>query len=158
LYSYVPTCKTKWNYQFNFSKTGVLIRPFAGLDYRVYMSNKAKPDFVLHDLYHSGTANTKSLTKLDYCTNLLEFANYCKNNNIDLYLSNIKQKDVNYDSTNQLLQHHITPLYDSLTNVALAKLTIAYNFLNKTQRKQFLEENVAGEILTGLESEQELTV
>lgn len=129
----------------NITCTGLFIHPHTGLDYNNYKNIKSA--FVLHDSYHSGTANTTDYVDNTFETNFLSFADYCKENSIPLYLCNIRKKDVNYNSTNQMLEKNIFPLYDIVTNVALAKLIVAYNFVDSNLREEFLQTSVAGEIL-----------
>ena len=125
--------------------SGLFIHPYTGLDYNNYKSNKFT--FVLHDSYHSGTANTTDYVDNTFDTNFLSFADHCKENKMPLYLCNIRKKDVNYNSTNQMLEKNIFPLYDILTNVALAKLIVAYNFVDKSKIEEFLSSSISGEIL-----------
>lgn len=129
----------------NISKSGLFIHPYTGLDYNHYKNSTFA--FVLHNSYHSGTANTKDYIDNTFDTNFLSFADHCKENNIPLYLTNIRKKDVNYNSTNLMLEKKIIPLYDILTNVALAKLYVAYNFLDSKDIEEFLSSSIAGEIL-----------
>lgn len=119
------------------------IKPYNGLDYNVYKG--ANFDYVLHDLYHSGTANTSNYKDDTYETNFLNFVNYCNEINKPIYSCNINKKDVNYNSTNQMKGKGILFLYDMLPNVALAKLMVAHNFLPESQIKHYLYTNIAGE-------------
>ena len=135
----------KFKYAGSINKKGLYIHPYTGLDYNVYKDVDC--DFILHNLYHSGTANTQTVVNKKQETNLLNFAEHCKAKKIPLYLCNIEKKDVNYNSTNQMLCSDIKFLYNILPNVALAKLYIAYNFLDKEKREEFLNTNVAGEML-----------
>ncbi len=125
------------------SKIGLFINPYLGLDYSVYKNVRC--DFILHNLYHSGTANTQNFE--NYETNFLNFADHCNKNNTPLYLCNIKKQDINYNSTNQMLQKNVKFLYNTLPNVALAKLYVAYNFVAPNELDLFLNSSIAGEIL-----------
>lgn len=130
----------------NFSKKCLYIPAHTGLNYDVYRT--ADFDFVLHNLYHSGTANTRKEYPLN---NFLNFAEFCKKNKKPVYLCNIKQKDVNYDSTNQMKKNDISFLYDILPNVALAKLNIAFNLIDESERIEYLKTCINGEILQDCE-------
>ena len=128
-----------------FSKNALFIHPFTGLNYNNYKNNNY--DYVVHEMYHSGTANTQNYIDNTFDTNLLNFIDYCNNKNIPIYLCNILKKDVNYNSTNQMLKKNVKILYNVLPNVALAKVNIAYNLLKDSQRDDFINANIAGEIL-----------
>lgn len=127
-----------------FTTKELYITPHTGLNYKVFEG--ASFDYVLHNLYHSGTANTREGAEyID--NNLLNFAVYCKENDKPLYLCNIKRKDINYDSTNQMKKKNIEFLYDILPNTALAKLNIAFNLIGETERSDYLNSNINGEVL-----------
>lgn len=155
----VTRTNLKWNYNFKFDSKYVFIRPHPGLDYSLYMNPNNKPNFILHDMFHSGTANTQNINDKNQKTSLLEFSNYCRENGIDLYVCNIKNREVNYDSTNQLVKHNIKPIYDVVASSALAKLIVAYNFLNYYEKNLFLGSNICGEIIhTSFENEYGKTI
>ena len=135
----------KFKFESEFTKSALYINPFTGLDYNVYKNKKY--DFVLHNLYHSGTANTQNYVNENFDTNILNFAKYLQNENIPLYLVNIKNRDMNYDSTNKMKKLGVKFLYDTLPNVALAKLNVAYNLLPKDKIDEFLETNISGEMI-----------
>lgn len=147
-YENTDVVKTKASYKYvnSFTKKCLYITPHTGLNYDVYKT--ADFDYVLHNLYHSGTANTRE----DFdSNNLIKFAEFCQNNQKPLYLCNIKKKDVNYDSTNQMKEKNIKFLYDILPNVALAKLNIAYNLIEEDKKEEYLNSNINGEILQASE-------
>lgn len=125
-----------------FCKKCLFTSPYTGLNYNVYKG--ADFDYVLHDLYHSGTANTREGYEEN---NLIQFAKYCKERGKPIYLCNIKKKDVNYDSTNKMIKEGITFLYDILPHVALAKLNIAYNLIDENEREEYLSTTINGEML-----------
>ena len=125
------------------SKKSLYIKPYNGLDYNVYKG--ANFDYVLHDLYHSGTANTSNYKDDTYETNFLNFVDYCNKLNKPVYLCNINKKDVNYNSTNQMMGKDVRFLYDMLPNVASSKLAIAHNFLPENQIYNYLYTDIAGE-------------
>ena len=84
------------------------------------------------------------VTPLDVRLALMDYAD----KNIPLYLCNCKKKDVNYNSTNLMMEKNVKFLYDTTTNVALAKLYVAYNFINENQIQEFLNTCIAGEFMT----------
>lgn len=140
----VEKCKCSFSFFGQFTKKLLYIEPYTGLDYEVF--NNAEFDFVLHSLYHSGTANTKENEKYKQ-NSLLTFAKFCENNKKPLYLCNAKRKDVNYASANKLKASGVKFMYNILPNVALAKLNIAYNLINVNKVDNFLNCNVNGEIM-----------
>lgn len=125
-----------------FEKQCLYISPYTGLDYLVFYDSDF--DFALHNLYHSGTANTQDK---DFKNSFLNFAKYCKANDKPLYLCNIKRKEVNYESTNLMKKYGVNFIYDTLPNVALAKVNIAYNFLKGEDIDKYMSSNICGEIL-----------
>ena len=136
------------NFDFNgtFKNSALVINPFTGLDYNNYKQGGF--NYVLHNLYHSGTANTQNFANESMDTNFLNFADYCNKNKIPLYICNIKKKDENYNSTNQILtKNNVKILYDILPNIALAKLNIGYNLLPKEMLENFLFTNICGEMI-----------
>lgn len=137
--------KKNFNFGNKFTKSALFIHPFTGLNYNDYKNKNF--DYVVHELYHGGTANTQNYIDETFDTNLLNFIDYCNVKKIPIYLCNILKKDVNYNSTNQMLKKNVNILYNVLTNVALAKINIANNLLNETQRDEFIKANIAGEIL-----------
>lgn len=142
--NFTQTTKT-FDLNGNFSKSLLYVHPYTGLNYDVYKN--AKFDYVLHNLYHSGTANTQNYKDEIYNTSILDFANYCKQKNIPIYLCNIAKKDVNYNSTNQMMAANVKFLYDIMPNIAIAKLNIAHNLIDSSKINEFLDENMCGEIL-----------
>ena len=47
-----------------------------------------------------------------------------------------------------MMEKNVKFLYDTTTNVALAKLYVAYNFINENQIQEFLNTCIAGEFMT----------
>lgn len=141
----VNITNSKFVFKGAFKKSALVINPFTGLDYNNYKTGNYS--YVLHGLYHSGTANTQNYANDCFDTNFLNYADYCKENKIPLFICNIKKKDENYNSTNQILKKDVVILYDILPNVALAKLNIAFNLLSKDKIDEFLNSNICGEII-----------
>ena len=44
-----------------------------------------------------------------------------------------------------MLEKNVVPIYDCLTNVALAKLIVAHNFLGKEKINEYLNSSICGE-------------
>lgn len=143
--------KSDMHYQLDgksFDTKCLYIPPFTGLNYEAYKG--CDFDYVVHGLYHSGTANTRE----EYPNaNLINFAKTCKAMGKPVYLCNIKKRDVNYDSTNRMKENGIDFLYDILPNVALAKANIAYNLIPAKDRERYLNSNINGEILQSAEKQ-----
>ena len=130
---------------FNFAKKQnckpMFIVPYTGLNYKNLLD--VKPTFVLHEFYHSGTANTSKSEDNSF----IEFAKECDANNTPLYCCNVVNSSVCYASTNSLKKSNIQMLYNILSSVALAKLIVAYNLLDKKDILAFLQTDIAGEFL-----------
>ena len=73
---------------------------------------------VLHNTYHSGTASEEEL---------LKFKEKCDKKNIKIYLCGIKENQKLYESTSNLINSGIIPLYDIAYPCAYIKLMLEYN-------------------------------
>ncbi len=130
--------KTCWK----IDKKILFIKPFIGLNYDLYKNSNF--DCVVHELFHSGTANVNE--KQDCMMyNLLNFADFCNQNNKPLFVCNISKKDVNYNSTNIMLNKNIKFLFNIAPNIALTKVNIAFSLIKENEREKFLKTNIAGE-------------
>ncbi len=127
-----------------FSTGILLIKPYPGLDYSHFSLDQV--DVVLHDLYHSGTACSSP----DWGENhsLLALLKTCNKRNIPLFMAPaIKNADI-YHSTQILIEQGAKILWNMSLEVAYVKLLLAYaNFNNEAQIIQFLESNIAFEML-----------
>ncbi|GLX70046.1 asparaginase [Paenibacillus glycanilyticus] len=100
------------------------IRPFPGMSYSYYDFTVHKPKAVLHDLFHSGTANASGTDSYS----LLRFAQYCAEHGVDLYLCPLKDKrDAMYASSIALLEAGAVFIENMSIEAALMKLTLAYS-------------------------------
>ncbi|MCM3627982.1 asparaginase [Paenibacillus glycanilyticus] len=100
------------------------IRPFPGLNYTYYDFSRHKPKAVLHDLFHSGTANASGLDS----HSLLQFARYCAEHGVDLYLCPLKDSsEAMYASSIRLLEAGAVFIENMSVEAALMKLTLAYS-------------------------------
>ncbi len=99
-----------------------LIRPYPGLDYRQFRW-AVKPCAILHTDYHSDTASTAPGPY-----GLPGFVARCTEEGIPVYLCSLRQSHrALYETTLQLLQIGVRPLFSLSTEAALAKLRVAYN-------------------------------
>ncbi len=121
----------------NFSNEFMLIKPYVSMNYEFFHS-KFKAKFILHELYHSGTCCVEGET-----TSLINFAKYCKQNSIDLYLTPMDIKQKNYASTTALKENNVKILKGISIEAALVKLMIGYgNFDVAKIRDTFIEQDL----------------
>ncbi|HUC93649.1 MAG TPA: asparaginase domain-containing protein [Paenibacillus sp.] len=126
--------------------TGILfIRPYPGLDYRLYRFDggggaaRRKPAAVLHGLYHSATANVQAAE--GFSSSFEEFAAYCASQGIDVYVAPVKAADADqYRSAAGFLgQGMVVGLPKISVEAALVKLMLAYGtFDSAMERDRFL--------------------
>lgn len=76
------------------------IKPFPGLDYRVYDFASRTPRAVLHDTYHSGTANAREGAA---GRSLAAFVSSCKERGIDVYLVPMRNPEGDMYASSSLL-------------------------------------------------------
>lgn len=93
---------------------------------------------VLYVPYHSGTACTDN-DNPEYT--LTDFINRCTKQNINVYLSGIKNNDGIYASLDKILASGAIPLFGISEVSAYAKLLIAYN-QNALSVNDFLEKDI----------------
>lgn len=136
------TSNEKFSIKGHFDKKCLYITPYTGLNYQ--MLENVEFDFVVHGLYHSGTANN-NLTDKKY--NVVSFIDYCNKKNKPIFFCNLQKREAYYSSTNSIFQKNATFLYDTLPNVANAKVNIALNLIDENERDLYLKTNIAGEIL-----------
>jgi len=101
-----------------FSSDVLLIKPFAGLNYDYFRFGENKPKAVLHDLYHSGTANTSESQK----HSIKAFAAYCQEQGVPMYAAPIAQTDDLYQSAKELIDAGVQPIVGISLEAALVKL------------------------------------
>ena len=104
----------------------MIVRPYPDLDYNcINLANK--PNAILHGLYHSGTACVcNEYQKL----NILNFAEKCKQENIDIYAAPFDTRNSPYLSTKEMVDSGIKILEDISLETAYIKLKIAYGLWN----------------------------
>lgn len=131
------TAKSGWKIA-----SGVMyIRPFPGLDYTMYNFAGGAPKAVLHDLFHSGTANAGSAPH----HSLLQFAEHCREHGVDLYLCPLKDSSgALYDSSLKLIEAGVTFIERMSAEATLMKLTAAYSQFDDRSdvRRYVLDETV----------------
>lgn len=115
----------------------MLIKPYVSMNYDFFHS-KYKSKFILHELYHSGTACVEGKQ-----TSLIEFAKYCRLNCIDLYLAPMDNEQNLYASSRALLENNVKILKGISIEASLVKLMLAYaNFNSYKIRQTFIEQNI----------------
>ncbi|QAY67655.1 asparaginase [Paenibacillus protaetiae] len=117
------------------------IRPFPGIDYSHYHFSSHAPKAVLHDLYHSGTASVSGQAR----HSVLAFAEYCREQGVDLYLCPLKDgSGALYASSLKLIEAGVTFIERMSVEAALMKLIFAYSrFDSRAQVREYvLDETV----------------
>lgn len=111
------------NGELKFSPEVLLIRPFAGMNYDFFRFAGIKPRAVLHDLYHTGSANT---LEDGSCFSIRPFLAYCRSEGIDLYAAPIAARQDLYVSTKKLVDAGMIPIEGVTLEAALVKLMLKY--------------------------------
>lgn len=106
-----------------FSSELLLIRPYAGMNYDFFRFAGTKPKAVLHDLYHTGSANT---LEDDSCYSIRPFLAHCREQGIDLYAAPIAARKDLYVSTKKLIDAGVIPVEGMSLEAALVKLMLKY--------------------------------
>lgn len=115
----------------------MLIKPYVSMNYDFFHSED-KARFILHELYHSGTACVEGEH-----TSLIEFSKYCKQNQIDLYLSPMSIDQNMYASAKALADNNVKIMKGISIEASLVKLMIAYANMNIGKiRDTFIEQNI----------------
>jgi L-asparaginase len=123
-----------------FSTDILYIKSYPGLNYQHYNFSAHKPKAVLHDLYHSGTACTR--TSDLFHSSMIDFLIYCKEHGVNVYVAPLKNKvgDL-YASSIQLISAGAIPIGNISIEAALVKLMLAYgSFKEHSQVLQFMQE------------------
>jgi L-asparaginase len=123
----------------SFSLEVLYIKPHPGLDYQYYDFWRQKPQAVLHDLYHSGTAC--ALGKDTIRASLPEFITYCKSQAVDVFIAPLKNQPGDlYASSLQLIEAGAIALGNISIEAAQVKLMLAYgSFAGSVERMQFMK-------------------
>jgi L-asparaginase len=126
--------------QISFSSEILYIKPHPGLNYQYFDFSNHKPRAVLHDLYHSGTACTRSSEQ--FKSSMIEFLAYCKTHDVQVYIAPLKNKSGDlYASSIQFIKAGAIPLENISVEAALVKLMLAYGSFEEHQAVlQFMKE------------------
>lgn len=123
----------------------LLIKPYPGLDYSHFSLEGINA--VMHDLYHSGTACSTEEWGGDY--SLACFIKKCKKKGVPIYIAPVIKAESMYESTNVLIDCGARVIWNMSLEAAYVKLLLAYgNFANEDVIHQFLEQNIAFEIIS----------
>jgi L-asparaginase len=99
------------------------IKPYPGLNYAQYSFSHTKPQAIIHDLHHSGTA----CAAMDGPYSLPAFIRKCLEQGISVYICPIKDRSAAmYASTRSLLDAGAIVLEGISVEAALVKLMLAY--------------------------------
>ncbi|MDG0794348.1 asparaginase [Cohnella ginsengisoli] len=99
------------------------VKPYPGLDYRVYDFDARRPRAVLHDTYHSGTANARDGAA---GRSLVSFISYCRERGVDVYLVPMRSPEGDmYASSSHLTGAGGIALGNISSEAALMKLLLA---------------------------------
>lgn len=133
---------SNWPLTACFSERILLVRPYPGLDYRVF--DLAGVDAVLHDLYHSGTACVSAQWGESH--SLLKFIEHCKALGINVYLAPACQSADAYQSTRVLVEWGAVMIWNMSMEAAYVKLALAHgNFSDNEKIMAFINSDIAGE-------------
>lgn len=99
------------------------IKPYPGLDYGAYDFDSRRPRAVLHDTYHSGTANAREGVE---SRSLVSFISYCRERGVDVYLVPMRSPEGDmYASSSHLTAAGGIALGNISSEAALMKLLLA---------------------------------
>ncbi len=142
---------------FAFKNKILLIRPFTGLDYCVYLSclENANSEYlgVVHGTYHSGTVslpgfvynNTDEMYSSYSVLCLLEM---CKKRNLPLYIAPSTLGSEQYETMTVVNSQSGAVLLNMTTEAAYAKLMVALNCgLYGEKLEKYMKTNIANEML-----------
>lgn len=126
----------------SFSNEIMFIKPYPGLNYKLFDFSKNKPKAILHSLYHSGTACVRN--NEDNTNSIIEFVNYCSGEGIDFYVAPLScSADNLYVTSEELLKTNIHTLEDMTVEASIAKLSIVYGTFKKhSEIESFLRQEL----------------
>ena len=108
--------------EINKDKPGIfLVSAYVGQDYSLFDLEKYSGNYILHQMYHSGTACMYGESNQQ----LSSFAERCKKNGKHLFIAPLYRNRTPYETTAALLKEHVIPLYDMPVERAWAILTLA---------------------------------
>ena len=100
----------------------LMIPAYVGQDYSIYDLENFKGKYILHQMYHSGTACIQGVVPNHRLT---DFARRCKQAGKRLFIAPLYSDRALYETTAALLKEDVTPLYDMPVERAWAVLTLA---------------------------------
>jgi L-asparaginase len=122
--------------RFPVRKNIVFLKTYPGLDYSIFNFNE-KPDAILCETYHSGTAKTVSA---DGTENIIDFAKRMAEAGVPVYAAPFDSRLGLYDSSAAMEAAGIRILPDITAVSAYVKLQIAYgSFDDEVERDEFLK-------------------
>jgi L-asparaginase len=134
-YGYDPTAALPDIPRFPRQTNILFLKTYPGLDYSLF-DFKQKPDAVLIETYHSGTAKTVSE---DGKQNILDFAKRMSDEGVPIYAAPFDSRIGFYESSAAMKEASIRFLPDITAVEAFVKLQIAYgSFDDESEREQFL--------------------
>lgn len=132
----------------------IYIKPFPGLNYNMFnftakSEQSEKPDAVLHELYHSGTACV-NISEPQY--SIIHFAKMCINDGIDFYAAPFDSQYAVYITSKEMRDVGIRFISDMTAEAAYIKLNIAYGLYSgphsdRRKIEDFINYNIAFEKL-----------
>lgn len=131
--------RKQWFDEPSFSDEIVSIRPYPGIQYPVYTAENWRPKAILLDSYHSGTVNIRALNG----KSVLDMLESCQEHDIPVYITLMKNPGAAvYDTTKQLLDYGVKPLYHISYEASLVKLMLAYGCVRSEQISVFLRQEL----------------
>jgi L-asparaginase len=134
-HGYDPDAVPPYVPRFPERKNIVFLKTYPGLDYSIY-DFRQKPDAVLIETYHSGTAKTVSA---DGTENILDFTERMTGAGIPVYAAPFDSRIGLYESSAAMQSKGLRFLPDITAAAAYVKLLIAYgSFDDEDDREHFL--------------------
>lgn len=129
--------KPIFNKEIKFKKKIKLIKTYPGIDYS-NINIADNTGAVLHIGYHSGTAKTSGEN------NIIKLIKRCNESGIDSYFASMKRSEEVYQTTKDILNTGITPMFNIGLESGYAKLLLAYNQLKLScsEIKKLINKNI----------------
>lgn len=146
-FDFINTSIVKTNHKFDMNfkcgRFGLFLYEHLGLKYTLFTDEMLKNiDYVLVSGYHSGTFNTSK--NKDY--SVYSLIERLSSQNKRLYICNVWDNNSIYGEI-ETLYSNVCKMGNVLPNVALSKLFVAYNFIKESEREEFINCNINGEIM-----------
>ncbi|MCL2048987.1 MAG: asparaginase [Defluviitaleaceae bacterium] len=128
--------------KFPSEKNILYLKAYPTMNYTI-LDFKEKPDAILHELFHSGTACVNPVYERH---SIIPFVKRCLAQGIDLYAAPFEQGHLLYSTTKEMADNGVVFIANTHCAAAYVKLLIAYgSFSDKGERAAFIAENVAYE-------------